>query len=684
MSEKKDELQDHLVYQRELIGMKLHLIGEGEGTQMYKILGVNADNSVSVERDDSWTFDAVGLQLNSDGTIEWEYSKGGQFTDEMSRQRVHDEIASKNAKIFHEKADIVQLEESEYVSLSDTTVSLKKRIDDVKKKRVSSEDDNLLKIINDGKMSGISEAYVACMIEDAGLGDKIPIELMQSDEYKSLRAMLPKPSEAVEINQTNKGEKVMERELKETISDLKSRGQKMTICQFFIMLTADSFKELEKNTETLEIIMRKKHIKLNRLAFQQENAMNSILPLGNSHSSNKDCYIKIDRALTSESTAIFCPFHSVELIHKSGIYYGVNMQARSVILFNRRMLENPNGFIFGVPGAGKGVTAKLEILYTVLSTTDEILILDPEGEYTALAELLGGEVIYIAANSQTHINLLDLTPNPDPLDTSYDPITAKFEFLLSFFSAILAVDTVEPIQKSIIDTVMRNTYDNYEEPTLVEYYIELEKFEKENTGDNARKAAYLRQALNLYVHGSMKVFSHKSNVNINKQIVVYNIKGLGDNLKTICMTIVLENIWSRIASNRTKKIGTRIYVDEMYLMFKSEQCAHFFYELYKRARKWGGIPTGITQNVDDLLQSAKAQSMLANTKFVLMLSQNPTDSEKLSEILKIPMETMRYVTNSGVGCGLLYLGQYGNIPFDNRIPTEGKLYKIISTKFGEE
>jgi type IV secretory pathway VirB4 component len=471
----------------------------------------------------------------------------------------------------------------------------------------------------------------------------------------------------------------------ELLEDLQGRNQKMTLCQFIVMLTADSHEELEQHTETLKILMRKHQITLGDAAFRQEQALASVLPLGNSNSIDKENNLQVRRTLSSESTAVFCPFNSKELVHENGIYYGVNQLTRAIILFNRRNLSNPNGFIFGVPGAGKGVTAKIEMIYNILSSNDEILILDPEREYTMLAKLFGGEVIYISETSATHINPLDLTENPDPADTSYDPITAKLEFLLSFFAAILGVNEIDPLQKNIIDIVMRETYTNNpgETPTLKEYYTELEKYEKENIGDAAKKAAYLRQALHLYVHGSMNVFSHKSNVNINSRIVVYDIKDLGKNMQTLGMMIVLENLWDRVALNRSKGIGTRIYIDEMYLMFKSEQCANFFYELWKRARKWGGIPTGITQNVDDLLMSKKAETMLANTKFVLMLSQNPTDAEKLSQILKIPMETMSYVINSGVGRGLLYAGEYGNIPFDNRFPTNTSLWKVITTAFAE-
>jgi hypothetical protein len=471
---------------------------------------------------------------------------------------------------------------------------------------------------------------------------------------------------------------------KELLDDLQGRSQKLTLCQFIIMLTADSHKELEKNTEALEIIARKHQIALSNAPYRQEQALSSVLPLGNSNSSDKLRNLQVRRTLTSESTAVFCPFNTMELIHENGLYYGICQATKGVIMFDRRKLSNPNGFIFGVPGSGKGVTAKIEIDLSILASTDEIIILDPEREYTALAKMYDGEIINISETSQTHINPLDLTENPDPEDVSYDPITAKLDFLLSFFSAILGNTEIQPTQKTIIDTVMRDIYRKHEKPTLKEYYAELELFEKENEGEIKRTANFLKQVLHLYVHGSMNVFSHESNVNINKRVVVYDIKDLGKSMQTLGMMIVLENIWDRIAKNRARGIGTRIYIDEMYLMFKSEQCADFFYVLYKRARKWGGIPTGITQNVDDLLQSKNAQTMLSNTQFVIMLSQNPTDSEKLSELLKIPPETMNYVTNSGIGRGLIFAGDYGNIPFDNRLPTDTKLYKVISTKFGED
>ena len=470
----------------------------------------------------------------------------------------------------------------------------------------------------------------------------------------------------------------------EFLEDLKDRNQKMTLCQFLIMVTAESFDELEKNTQAIEIILRKHQIEPINAPYRQEQAFASVLPLGNSFSCDKEHNLQVRRTLSSESTAVFMPFNARELLHENGIYYGRNKMTHNIILFDRTKLNNPNGFIFGVPGGGKSFLAKLEMLFSILSTNDEILIVDPEREYSPLVQLMGGEVIYISENnSPTHINPMDLTENPDEKDEEYDPRKAKLDFMLSFFSAIMGNVEITPIQKTIIDSVMKNTYDNYDKPTLIEYYAEFEKYEKKVDGELKSATAYLRQTLHLYTHGSMDTFSKPSNVDINKRIVVYDIKGLGKNMQTLGMMIVLENLWDKLAKNRSKGLQTRIYIDEMYLLFKSEQSANFFHELYKRARKWGGIPTGITQNVDDLLRSELARTMLSNTEFVVMLNQNATDREQLARLLKIAPETMAYVTNASAGNGLIYAGKFGTIPFENKFPTDNPLYKILTTKFNE-
>lgn len=469
----------------------------------------------------------------------------------------------------------------------------------------------------------------------------------------------------------------------EFLEDLQHRNQKMTLCQFVIVVISDSYENMQKNTEALEIIFRKYQIDSINAPYRQEQAFASALPIGNSMSYDKEKNIQVRRTLSSESTAAFFPFSAKELMHSHGLWYGENQLSKNTIIFDRLHLPNANGFIFGVPGSGKSVTAKLEMIYSVLKTNDEIIILDPEREYTALAQLLGGEIIRISANSKTYINPLDLTENPNPEDKEYDPIKSKYDFLLSFFSAILGNVELSPIHKTIIDSVMNNTYKNCSKPTLKEYYNELEEYEKQAEDEIKKEAMFLRQTLHLYVHGSMEVFSHHSNVDINKRIVVYDTKDLGKNLQTLGMMIVLENIWDRVAHNRVRGVTTRIYIDEMYLLFKSEQSANFFYELYKRARKWGGIPTGITQNVDDLLRSELARTMLSNTKFVLMLSQNATDRMQLADLLKISPDTMKYVTNSRPGCGLIYADEYGTIPFEHEFPKDTLIYKVITTKFKE-
>lgn len=470
----------------------------------------------------------------------------------------------------------------------------------------------------------------------------------------------------------------------EFLEDIQNRGQKMIRAQFLIMLTANSYEELKKNTETLKIILRRYQINIINAPFRQEIALASLLPIGNSCGFDKTNNIQVRRTLSSESVAGFMPFNAIELLHHGGIFYGINQMSKNVIFFDKNRLDNPNAFIFGIPGSGKSVIAKLEMLFSSLATTDEIIILDPEREYTPLVQALGGEVIYISATSSSHVNPLDLTENPDPSDHEYDPVKSKLDFLLSFFSTIIGNKEISPIQKTIIDEVMHTTYEKHKEPTLKEYYEILSDYEKKASDEIKKDATYLRQALQLYVTGSMNVFANKSNVDIHNRIVVYDLKGLDKSMRTLGMMIVLENIWDKLAKNRIKKLRTRIYVDEMYLMFKSEHSSNFFFELYKRARKWGGMPTGITQNVGDVLRSQNAQDMLNSTQFVIMLSQNTNDREKLAHLLTIPLDTMRYCTNAKKGTGLLHAMGYGDVPFDNTFPENTKIYKMITTKFGED
>ncbi len=471
----------------------------------------------------------------------------------------------------------------------------------------------------------------------------------------------------------------------EFLEDMQTRNQKMTLCQFIIMLISDSYENLEKETEMIDVVLSKYQIEKSNSYYRQEQAMASALPLGNSLSFDKEHNLQVRRTLSSESTAIFIPFISKVLADNNGLWYGTDRISGRQLFFDRTFLNNPNGFIFGKPGSGKSFMTKLEMIFSILMSDDEVLIVDPEREYGEIVRLLGGEVIYISESSNTHINPLDLIENPDKEnDQKYDPVSAKLDFLLSFFSAVLGDVPITAEQKSIIDECMRNTYQKYNSPTFKEFYVELESLEEINSDEEMKKViSKLKNALKLYVQGSFNCFSKPSNININKRIVCLDTKDLGKNMQTVGMCIVLEKLWERVAINRTRKLHTRIYIDEMYLMFKSNQSAIFLNELYKRARKWGGIPTGITQNIGDILKNEIASDMINNATFVLLFSMNTGDKEKLGELLEIPEETMDYVSNARNGEGLLYASEFGTFPFENLYPTDSKLYKAITTKFKE-
>jgi len=287
---------------------------------------------------------------------------------------------------------------------------------------------------------------------------------------------------------------------------------------------------------------------------------------------------------------------------------------------------------------------------------------------------------FISENSKSHLNPLELVLTDESDD---DPVASKYNFFLSFFETIMGKTGITPEQKTAIDNCLHRVYNpllsgkSYVMPTLSDYFKTLGEYAKEKP-----EAGRLYSSLELYVTGSMSTFAHKSNVNTNNRVVVYDIKELGKQLKPLGMMVVLENLWDRIVHNRLIGRRTRIYVDEIYLLFQNEQSANFLYELYKRARKWGGIPTGLTQNVEDLLKSETGRSMLQNSEFILMLSQGP-GREKLQELLKIPEESMQYITNAVAGSGLMFAGRYGITPFKDDFPRNTELYKLMTTRFGE-
>lgn len=462
-------------------------------------------------------------------------------------------------------------------------------------------------------------------------------------------------------------------EAEELLDDLQSKNQKMFLLNLVVMVTASSFDELEASTEKIEAVFRKHVCTSSRAAYQQEDCLASCLPVGN-------CRLQVRRTLTTESASVFLPFNSKELSQEGGVYYGLNQTTNNLIIFNKTSLVNANGFILGSPGSGKSFSAKREMVNVFLSTNDEIIIVDPEREYTNLAKALGGELIYISEQSQSHLNPLEIAPELFELED--DPISSKYDFFLSFFETIMGRTGINPEQRTIIDNCLHEVYKDYqlgitkEMPTLTDYYNILKKH-------SSPEAKALYASLELYVNGSMKTFSYSSNVNVNNRVVVYDIKDLGKQLKPLGMMVVLENLWDKIVRNRERGIRTRIYIDEIYLLFRNEESANFLFELYKRARKWGGIPTGITQNVEDLLKSDTARTMLSNSEFILMLNQAASDRDLLAHLLKIPDTMMNFVTGAPAGCGLIYCGLNGSLPFKDDFPTDTKLYKLMTTKFGE-
>lgn len=366
-------------------------------------------------------------------------------------------------------------------------------------------------------------------------------------------------------------------EAEELLNDLQSKNQKMFLLNLVVMVTGTSFDELDNNTDKIEAVFRKHVCTTSRANFQQEDAMASCLPLGN-------CRLKVRRTLTTESACVFMPFNSKELSQKGGVYYGLNQTTNNLIIFNRASLINANGFILGCPGSGKSFSAKREMVNVFLATDDEIIIVDPEREYTNLVRALGGELLYISESSDTHLNPLEISI--EEYNKGEDVVSSKYDFFLSFFETIMGKQGISPEQKTIIDNCLHEVYRDFllgkttEMPTLKDYYDILSK-------QTSEEAKPLYMSLELYVNGSMKTFSYPSNVDVNNRVVVYDIKDLGKQLKPLGMMVVLENLWDKIVRNRERGIRTRIYIDEIYLLFRNEESANFLFELYKRARKMG-------------------------------------------------------------------------------------------------
>ena len=461
-------------------------------------------------------------------------------------------------------------------------------------------------------------------------------------------------------------------EAKKLLQDLQSRNERMFLVTFLVLNTADTLRQLDNNIFQAGSIAQKHNCQLVRLDFQQEEGLMSSLPLGLNQ-------IEIQRGLTTSSTAIFIPFTTQELFQtgREALYYGVNALSNNLIMVDRKLLKNPNGLILGTPGSGKSFSAKREIANCFLLTSDDVIVCDPESEYAPLVERLHGQVIRISPTSPHYINPMDLN-----LDYSDDesPLSLKSDFILSLCELIVGgKEGLQPVQKTIIDRCVRLVYQTYLNDPRPENMPVLEDLYNLLRAQEEKEAQYIATALEIYVTGSLNVFNHRTNVNINNRIVCYDIKELGKQLKKIGMLITQDQVWNRVTVNRAAHKSTRYYIDEMHLLLKEEQTAAYTVEIWKRFRKWGGIPTGITQNIKDLLASREVENVFENSDFVYMLNQAGGDRQILAKQLGISPHQLSYVTHSGEGEGLLFYGSV-ILPFVDHFPKNTELYRIMTTK----
>ena len=464
-------------------------------------------------------------------------------------------------------------------------------------------------------------------------------------------------------------------EAKKLLQELQSRNERMFLLTFLVVNVADNRQRLGNNVFQAGSIAQKYNCQLTRLDFQQEEGFMSALPLGLNQ-------IEIQRGLTTSSVAIFVPFTTQELFQdgKEALYCGLNALSNNLIMVDRKLLKNPNGLILGTPGSGKSFSAKREIANVFLVTNDDIIICDPEAEYGPLVEHLHGQVVKISPTSTDYLNPMDLNLN---YSDDENPLSLKSDFILSLCELIVGgKDGLTPVEKTIIDRCVRSVYREYLSDPRPEKMPILEDLYNELRRQDEKEAQYIATALEIYVTGSLNVFNHRSNVNIENRVVSFDIKELGKQLKKIGMLVVQDAVWNRVTINREQRKSTRYYIDEMHLLLKEEQTAAYTVEIWKRFRKWGGVPTGITQNVKDLLSSREVENIFENSDYVYMLNQASGDRQILAKQLNISPHQLSYVTQSAEGEGLLFYGSV-ILPFVDRFPKDTELYKIITTKLSD-
>lgn len=463
--------------------------------------------------------------------------------------------------------------------------------------------------------------------------------------------------------------------------DLQRKDEQLFIVTITIVQTAETRKKLEDNIFELEGILKPYQCRLVRLDNRQEQGYMSALPLGNNN-------IEVKRTFSTTDLAIFIPFTTKELYASSGQYYGVNSLSNNVIMVNRKKLVNPNALVFGMPGFGKTFFVKREILDMFLKTSDDRLIIDPEGEYRWIVKLLRGQIVRVALNSPVHINPMEINlfaQNEE--DKDYDPIAEKCNFVVSMCELILGDKAyLGKREVAVIDEACKKVYSRFAEnpvpenmPILGDLYDELRSIQ----GEKREIAMNLSIALSRYVTGSLSYFNHRSNVNINSRLVCFDLKEMDANQRDLTMLIIQETIWDRVAANRAKKRFTWVDIDEFHLLLRNPLTAAYSVEIYKRFRKWGGVICGITQNIKDLFRSPEIQNILDTTNFIAMLNQSGDDARLLSEHLELSEEEESYIKSGEPGKGLLWV-EGVKVPFEDDFPKNSICYKVMTTKPEEQ
>ena len=459
------------------------------------------------------------------------------------------------------------------------------------------------------------------------------------------------------------------KESKEFLDDLTSRDQRMMFVTVTLVHVADSKKQLDTDTEALLSVARKHICQFQTLKYQQLDGLNTALPYGLRK-------INALRTLTTESAAVFMPFQAQEINHPEGIYCGQNAISKNLLFVNRSSLLNGNGFVLGVSGSGKSFFAKDEIIQLVLRNQGDVIIIDPEREYDRLVRALGGEVINVAADSKNHINAMDMESE---YADSENPVLLKSEFILSLCEQLVGSGKLSAKEKSLIDRCTQIVYRSFIKRGCTGKVPTLKDFHKELLKQPEPEAKDVALAIELFTDGSLDTFAKPTNVNTESSLICYDIRDLGKALKTVGMLVVLDSIYNRIVRNKKKGRPTYVFIDEIYLLFANEYSSNFLFEQWKRARKHNACYTGISQNIEDLLQSHTARTMLANSEFITLLNQAATDRIELAKLLGISETQLSYVTNADAGKGLLKCA--GNIvPFENHFPKDTKLYKVMTTK----